>query len=61
MNRIQGVGVGRDRSSNPPGRPADSGSNVMDVYVRHIPQKLGAHRIETVRGAGYHLSSDVES
>jgi len=33
----------------------------MDVYVRHIPQKLGAHRIETVRGAGYHLSSDVES
>jgi two-component system OmpR family response regulator len=30
-------------------------SNVVDVYVRYLRQKLGAGRIETVRGAGYRL------
>jgi DNA-binding response OmpR family regulator len=33
----------------------DPGSNVVDVYVRYLRQKLGADRIETVRGAGYRL------
>lgn len=33
----------------------DPGSNVVDVYVRYLRRKLGAGRIETVRGAGYRL------
>lgn len=33
----------------------DPGSNVVDVYVRYLRRKLGAHRIETVRGMGYRL------
>lgn len=33
----------------------DPGSNVVDVYVRYLRLKLGAARIETVRGAGYRL------
>lgn len=30
-------------------------SNVVDVYVRYLRQKLGAARFVTVRGAGYRL------
>ena len=33
----------------------DPGSNVVDVYVRYLRSKLGADRIETVRGQGYRL------
>ena len=33
----------------------DPGSNVVDVYVRYLRRKLGADRIETVRGMGYRL------
>ncbi len=33
----------------------DPGSNVVDVYVRYLRKKLGAQRIETVRGMGYRL------
>lgn len=33
----------------------DPGSNVVDVYVRYLRDKLGADRIETVRGMGYRL------
>jgi DNA-binding response OmpR family regulator len=33
----------------------EGGSNVVEVYVRHLRRKLGAERIETVRGAGYRL------
>jgi DNA-binding response OmpR family regulator len=33
----------------------DPGSNVVDVYVRYLRAKIGAERIETVRGAGYRL------
>nr|WP_231366443.1 response regulator transcription factor [Zhihengliuella flava] len=33
----------------------DPGSNVVDVYVRYLRNKLGSQRIETVRGAGYRL------
>ena len=32
-------------------------SNVVDVYVRYLRQKLSASTIETVRGAGYRLPS----
>jgi DNA-binding response OmpR family regulator len=35
----------------------DPGSNVVDVYVRYLRRKLGAHRIETVRGAGYRMAA----
>ncbi|MGY1916306.1 response regulator transcription factor [Blastococcus sp. HT6-30] len=35
----------------------DPGSNVVDVYVRYLRKKLGADRIETVRGMGYRLTS----
>ena len=34
----------------------DPGSNVVDVYVRELRRKLGAERIETVRGMGYRLA-----
>ena len=33
----------------------DPGSNVVDVYVRTLRQKVGRDRIETVRGMGYRL------
>ncbi|MDQ3423213.1 MAG: response regulator transcription factor [Actinomycetota bacterium] len=33
----------------------DPSSNVVDVYVRYLRKKLGADRIETVRGMGYRL------
>jgi DNA-binding response OmpR family regulator len=33
----------------------DPGSNVVDVYIRYLRAKLGADRIETVRGMGYRL------
>jgi two-component system, OmpR family, response regulator len=32
-------------------------SNVVDVYVGYLRQKLGRDRFETVRGAGYRLSA----
>lgn len=35
----------------------DPGSNVVDVYVRYLRAKMGADRIETVRGMGYRLAS----
>ena len=31
----------------------DPGSNVVDVYVGYLRRKLGAPRLETVRGVGY--------
>lgn len=37
----------------------DPGSNVVDVYVRYLRSKIGAARIETVRGAGYRLRSHM--
>ncbi|MEO3973008.1 response regulator transcription factor [Streptomyces sp. CAU 1734] len=33
----------------------DPGSNIVDVYVRALRKKLGAGRVETVRGMGYRL------
>ncbi|MER6910754.1 response regulator transcription factor [Streptomyces sp. NPDC000594] len=33
----------------------DPGSNIVDVYVRYLRRKLGADRVETVRGVGYRL------
>lgn len=33
----------------------DPGSNIVDVYVGYLRAKLGADRIETVRGMGYRL------
>lgn len=35
------------------GMDFDPASNVVDVYVRALRGKIGADRIETVRGAGY--------
>lgn len=35
----------------------DPNSNVVDVYVRYLRNKVGADAIETVRGAGYRLRS----
>jgi DNA-binding response OmpR family regulator len=34
----------------------DPGSNVVDVYIRYLRRKLGAERIETLRGVGYRLT-----
>ncbi|KRF08496.1 two-component system response regulator [Arthrobacter sp. Soil782] len=36
----------------------DPGSNVVDVYVRYLRNKLGAERFATVRGMGYRLVAD---
>jgi two-component system, OmpR family, response regulator len=33
----------------------DPGSNIVETYVRYLRRKLGADRIETVRGMGYRL------
>lgn len=33
----------------------DPGSNVVEVYVRYLRNKIGPGRIATVRGAGYRL------
>ena len=33
----------------------DPNSNVVDVYVRYVRQKIGADRLRTVRGVGYRL------
>jgi DNA-binding response OmpR family regulator len=33
----------------------DPSSNVVEVYVRYLRRKIGAGRIETVRGMGYRL------
>lgn len=35
----------------------DPGSNVVDVYVRYLRNKLGTDRFETVRGIGYRLAA----
>jgi DNA-binding response OmpR family regulator len=39
------------------GTPFDPGTNIVDVYVRHLRDKLGDQgtRIATVRGVGYQL------
>jgi len=39
--------------------PFDPGSNVVDVQVRRLREKLGARAwmVETVRGVGYRLRS----
>jgi DNA-binding response OmpR family regulator len=42
----------------------DPMSNVVEVYIRYLRNKIGPHRIRTVRGAGYSLirdSSDADS
>lgn len=33
----------------------DPSSNVVEVYVRYLRNKIGAERIRTIRGAGYRL------
>lgn len=38
----------------------DPGSNVVDVYVRYLRNKLGAARIATVRGVGYRLVDEKD-
>ncbi len=35
----------------------DPGSNIIEVYIRHLRKKLGRDYIETVRGMGYRLQS----
>ncbi len=37
----------------------DPGSNVVDVYVRYLRNKLGQDRIATIRGAGYRMVKAV--
>jgi DNA-binding response OmpR family regulator len=38
----------------------DPGSNIVDVYIRYLRKKLGAERIETVRGMGYRLGDSSD-
>lgn len=37
----------------------DPSSNVVEVYISYLRQKLGAARIETVRGVGYRMRRDT--
>lgn len=37
------------------GHDHETGSNVVDVYVRYLRRKLGANRFVTLRGMGYRL------
>ncbi len=37
----------------------DPATNVVSVYVAALRQKIGAHRIQTVRGAGYRLATSA--
>ena len=39
----------------------DPGSNVVEVYVRYLRQKLGESWITTVRGMGYRLEAAADS
>jgi DNA-binding response OmpR family regulator len=39
----------------------DPASNVFDVYIRYLRQKLGNGLIHTVRGMGYRLGLVVQS
>jgi two-component system, OmpR family, response regulator len=39
----------------------DPGSNVVEVYVRYLRRKIGAARLETVRGMGYRLTASAPS
>jgi len=34
----------------------DTGTNVVDVYIKRLRKKLGSDVIETVRNAGYRLN-----
>jgi two-component system copper resistance phosphate regulon response regulator CusR len=43
--------------SNVWGYDYDPGSNVVEVYIRYLRQKLGESRITTIRGMGYRLDS----
>ena len=35
-------------------------SNVVEVYIRYLRRKLGAERIQTVRGMGYRFRADAD-
>jgi two-component system OmpR family response regulator len=37
----------------------ESRSNIVDVYVRYLRERIGRESIETVRGAGYRLRPDA--
>ena len=39
----------------------EGSSNVVDVYVRYLRNKLGPERIITVRGAGYRLTAQPQA
>jgi DNA-binding response OmpR family regulator len=39
----------------------DPGSNVVEVYVRYLRNKIGPARIRTIRGAGYRLIREPEA
>ncbi|HEX9033923.1 MAG TPA: response regulator transcription factor [Streptosporangiaceae bacterium] len=37
----------------------DPMSNIVEVYIRYLRNKIGAERIATVRGAGYRLTREI--
>jgi two-component system, OmpR family, response regulator len=39
----------------------ESRSNVVDVYVRYLREKIGRTSIETVRGVGYRMQEDART
>src|SRR5205807_5524680 len=37
----------------------ESRSNIVDVYVKYLRERIGRNAIETVRGVGYRLRADA--
>ena len=59
--RLPGQALSREQLlSRVWGYDFDPGSNVVDVYVRYLRNKLGASRFVTVRGVGYRLVDEKD-
>jgi two-component system, OmpR family, copper resistance phosphate regulon response regulator CusR len=57
--RHPGEVLGRDELlSRVWGAEADVASNIVDVYISGLRRKLGAERIETIRGFGYRMPAE---
>lgn len=55
--RYPGQVLSRDQLLNQVwGYDYEPGSNIVDVHIRNLRQKIGSHWIQTVRGIGYRLN-----
>jgi DNA-binding response OmpR family regulator len=55
--RYPGQVLSRDQLLNQVwGYDYEPGSNIVDVHIRNLRQKIGSHWIQTIRGIGYRLN-----